>query len=367
MMAGRKRKRAGVNPMGLAFLDVMSCGFGAVVLIFLILDHTATEDRNEVDPNLTAEARLLQEEVLEGEEQLFQVRNTLDEISLEVVEAQGLADRIQNNIDDFMAQLAALEGNSMATEESLEDLRADIQSLEEELLRLQTSAVEEQGDSSREFLGDGDRQYLTGMFLGGNRILILLDTSASMLDASLVNIIRIRNMSDDAKLASAKWQRAVRIVEWISSQLPLVSQYQVIGYNESAEAIMPGTDGRWLEVADRDELNEVVRAVQSTVPAGGNNLQRAFEAIAAMNPRPDNVYLITDSLPTQGANNSNAATISPRQRLELYQQALESMPANIPVNTILLPMEGDPAAAAAYWQLGVLSGGSFITPSRDWP
>ena len=86
-----------------------------------------------------------------------------------------------------------------------------------------------------------------------------------------------------------------------------------------------------------------------------------------MNPRPDNVYLITDSLPTQGANNSNAATISPRQRLELYQQALESMPANIPVNTILLPMEGDPAAAAAYWQLGVLSGGSFITPSRDWP
>ncbi|WP_339858778.1 vWA domain-containing protein [Pseudohongiella acticola] len=367
MMAGRKRKRAGVNPMGLAFLDVMSCGFGAVVLIFLILDHTATEDRNEVDPNLTAEARLLQEEVLEGEEQLFQVRNTLDEISLEVVEAQGLADRIQNNIDDFMAQLAALEGNSMATEESLEDLRADIQSLEEELLRLQTSAVEEQGDSSREFLGDGDRQYLTGMFLGGNRILILLDTSASMLDASLVNIIRIRNMSDDAKLASAKWQRAVRIVEWISSQLPLVSQYQVIGYNESAEAIMPGTDGRWLEVADRDELNEVVRTVQSTVPGGGNNLQRAFEAVAAMNPRPDNVYLITDSLPTQGSRSSNATTISPRQRLELYQQALNTMPANIPVNTILLPMEGDPAAAAAYWQLGVLSGGSFITPARDWP
>lgn len=366
-MAGRRRKRAAVNPMGLAFLDVMSCGFGAVVLIFLILDHTATEARNEVDPNLTAEASLLQEEVLEGEEQLFQVRNTLDEVSLEVVEAQGLADRIQSDIDDFMSQLAALEGNSMATEESLEDLRADIRSMEEELLRLQTSAVEEQGDRSREFLGDGDRQYLTGMFLGGNRILILLDTSASMLDDTLVNIIRIRNMADEVKLDAPKWQRAVRIVEWISSQLPLVSQYQIVGYNESASAVMEGTDGRWLEVADRDELNEVVRAVQSTVPGGGNNLQRAFEAVAAMNPRPDNVYLITDSLPTQGSGSRNATTISPRERLELYQQALESMPANIPVNTILLPMEGDPAAAAAYWQLGVLSGGSFITPSRDWP
>ncbi|MEX2334912.1 MAG: VWA domain-containing protein, partial [Pseudohongiella sp.] len=298
-MARTKRRRGTMNPMGLAFLDVMSCGFGAVVLIFLILDHTATEARNEVDPNLTAEARLLQEEVLEGEEQLFQVRNTLDEVSLEVVDAQGLADRIQSDIDDFMSQLAALEGDSMATEESLEDMRADIRSLEEELLRLQTSAVEEQGDSSREFLGDGDRQYLTGMFLGGNRILILLDTSASMLDDTLVNIIRIRNMSHEVKLAAPKWQRAVRIVEWISSQLPLVSQYQIYGFNETASAIMAGTDGQWLEVADRDELNEVIRSVQSIAPGGGNNLQRAFEAVAAMNPRPDNVYLITDSLPTQ--------------------------------------------------------------------
>lgn len=366
-MASRRRKRGAVNPMGLAFLDVMSCGFGAVVLIFLILDHTASEARSEADPNLTAEASLLQEEVLEGEEQLFQVRNTLDEVSLEVVEAQGLANRIQNDIDDFMAQLAAMEGDSMATEESLEDLRADIRSMQEELLRLQTSAVEEQGDSSRAFLGDGDRQYLTGMFLGGNRILILLDTSASMLDDTLVNVIRIRNMSDEVKRDAPKWRRAVRIVEWISSQLPLVSQYQVYGFNESAGALMPGTEGRWLEVADRDELNEVVRTVQSTAPGGGSNLQRAFEAIAAMNPRPDNVYLITDGLPTQGARSSNATTISPRQRLELYQQALRAMPINIPVNTILLPMEGDPAAAAAYWQLGVLSGGSFITPSRDWP
>lgn len=366
-MAKSRKGRGNFNPLSLAFLDVMSCGFGAVVLLFLILDHTATEARDVSDPSLTAEVALLEQEVLEGEEQLFQVRNTLDDISLEVVEAQGLADRIQREIDDFMAQLAALEGNSMASEESLEDLRADIQSLEEELLRLQTSSLEERGDSSRAFLGDGDRQYLTGMFLGGNRILILLDTSASMLDDTLVNIIRTRNMSDDIKRQAPKWRRAVRIVEWISSQLPVASQYQVYGFNETVSAALEGTQERWLEVADRDELNEVVRSVQSMVPNGGNNLQRAFEAIAAMNPRPDNVYLITDSLPTQGTGRNNGSTITPRQRLEMYQQALRVMPANIPVNTILLPMEGDPAAAAAFWQLGVLSGGSFITPSRDWP
>jgi hypothetical protein len=363
-MARSKKARSSFNPLSLAFLDVMSCGFGAVVLLFLILDHTATEARSEADPMLTAEVRLLEEEVLEGREQLFRVRNTLDQISLEVVTAQGLANRIQQDIDDFMAQLAALEGNSMATEESLEQLRADIRALEEDLLRLQASAVEERGVSSREFLGDGDRQYLTGMFLGGNRILILLDVSASMLDDTLVNIIRIRNMSDEAKRAAPKWQRAVRIVEWISSQLPIASQYQVYAFNESVKAVLDGTDGVWLEVADRDELNEVVRSVQSIAPGGGNNLQAAFQAVARMNPRPDNVYLITDSLPTQP---SNARTINPRQRLQLYWQAVDELPRNIPVNTILLPMEGDPASAAAFWQLGQMTGGSFITPSRDWP
>ncbi|HBX36531.1 MAG TPA: VWA domain-containing protein, partial [Pseudohongiella sp.] len=141
---------------------------------------------------------------MEGQENLFQIRNTLDRVSLEVVEAQGLADRIQSDIDDFLAQLAALEGDSMATEESVEALRADIQALEEELLRLQSTAEAERGQSNRQFLGDGDRQYLSGMLLGGNRILILLDTSASMLDETLVNVIRTRNMSDSVKKQTAK-------------------------------------------------------------------------------------------------------------------------------------------------------------------
>ena len=366
-MSARKKSKRNFDPISLAFLDVMSCGFGAAILLFLIIDHNVTVSTTTEDPLLSAEVAMLEVDVREGEENLVQIRNTLDQVSMEVVEAQGLAERIESEIDEFMAQLAALEGDSMASEESVEQLRADVRALEEELLRLQASAVEERGTSSREFVGDGDRQYLTGMFLGGNRILILLDTSASMLDDTLVNIIRTRNMSDDAKRAAPKWSRAIKIVEWISSQFPIVSQYQVMAFNETATAVLPGSDGVWLEAADQDELNEVIRQVQNLVPAGGNNLEAAFRAVAAMSPRPDNVYLITDSLPTQGSRPSAATTISPRDRLRLFSDALQAMPQNIPVNTILLPMEGDPGSAAAYWQLGLLSGGSFITPSRDWP
>lgn len=362
-----RKRRGAFNPMSLAFLDVMSCGFGAVVLIFLILDHQVSV-RNEVgDPNLQAEVRLLEEEILEGEDNLVRIRNTRDEVSLEVVEAQGLASRIEEQINSFLQQLAALENTTVASDESLEQLRADIQSLEEELLRLQSSAIEQTGSNARAFVGEGDRQYLTGMFLGGNRVLILVDTSASMLDETLVNIIRTRNMSDPNKRAAQKWQRAVRTVEWISSQLPVASQYQIYGFNSGVTAALEGSDGDWLEVADRDQLNAAVASVKQMIPQNGTNLARVFQAASQLSPPPDNIYLITDGLPTLSSVASNARLITPAKRLELFDDAVEYLPNRTPVNIILFPLEGDPNASAAYWQLAQITRGSFLSPAKDWP
>lgn len=362
-----KKRRGAFNPMSLAFLDVMSCGFGAVVLIFLILDHQVSVQNDDSDPNLQAEVRLLEEEILEGEDNLVRIRNTRDEVSLEVVEAQGLATRIQEEINSFLQQLAALENTTVASEESLELLRADIKSLEEELLRLQSSAIEQTGSDARAFVGEGDRQYLTGMFLGGNRVLILIDTSASMLDETLVNIIRTRNMSDENKRKALKWQRAVRTVEWISSQLPVASQYQVYGFNSEVAAVLEGTDGNWLEVADRDQLNQAIDSVKQIIPQNGTNLARVFQAASQLSPPPDNIYLITDGLPTLSTVRSNDTLITPEKRLELFDDAVEYLPNRTPVNIVLLPLEGDPSASAAYWQLAQITRGSFLSPARDWP
>ena len=57
------------------------------------------------------------------------------------------------------------------------------------------------------------------MKIGGRNIVIAVDTSASMLDNTVVNIIRRRNMSDEQKRVAPKWQRAIRTVEWLSAQL----------------------------------------------------------------------------------------------------------------------------------------------------
>ena len=366
-MSSSKARRRNLNPISLAFLDVMFCGFGAVILIFLILDHNSTVTTLEQNPDLAAEVNLLREEVKVGELGLVQLRNTFSDVSFEVVTAEGLARQIQEQLETFLQELAALENSSVATEESIEQLRADVQSLEEELLRLQASAFEQEGNSVRQFLGDGNRQYLSGLFLGGQRILVLIDSSASMLDSTLVNIIRTRNMSDDRKKQAPKWQRVVKTVDWISTQLPITSRYQIWEFNEDLESVLGSSLDGWQEVADRDGLNDAIENVKEIVPANGTNMEQVFKAVANMSLRPDNIFLITDGLPTLSDSGSNGTLVTPSERLELYEDALGELSQGIPVNIVLLPLEGDPSAAAAFWQLAQYTQGSFITPSRDWP
>ena len=353
--------------MSLAFLDVMFCGFGAVILIFLILDHASTVSPEESNPELAAEIDLLEEEVEEGQIGLVEIRNILSDVSLEVVTAEGLARQIMEQIDSFLQELAALENNSMATEEDIAQLRSDVEALEEELLRLQASAFEQEGNSVRQFLGDGNRQYLSGLFLGGQRILILLDSSASMLDSTIVNIIRTRNMDDDRKRSSLKWQRVVNTVDWVSTQLPITSQYQIWSFNTSYASIIPETEDTWLEAADRDQLNDAIENVKNLVPENGTNMTQIFRAVANMSPPPDNIFLITDGLPTLGDRNNSDSLVTPSERLELFEEAVEELSPGTPINVILMPLEGDPSAAAAYWQLAQYTKGSFLTPSQDWP
>ena len=367
MSAKTKAKRRKVNPLSLSFLDVMFCGFGAVILIFLILDHASTVSPVNQSRELTAEIDLLQEEIREGELGLVQIRNTVSDVSFEVVEAQGLARQIQEQIDTFLQELAALENSSLATEEDIAKLRADIQSLEEELLRLQASALEYEGSNVRQFLGDGNRQYLSGLFLGGQRILILMDSSASMLDSSLVNIIRTRNMADEQKRNAPKWQRAVNSVDWISTQLPITSQYQIWNFSTKYTSVLAGTEDIWLEVADREQLDQAIENVKNIVPENGTNMEQVFRAVANMSPMPDNIFLITDGLPTINNRGSGKALVTPRERMELFEDAVEELPNGIPVNIILMPLEGDPSAAAVFWQLAQYTQGSFLTPSKDWP
>lgn len=351
----------------MSFLDVISCGFGAVILLFMVMKHSTSLELPSVTPELVAEIDLLDEEIRDGKEGLVRVRNTLSDVDLQMVQAQGLASSIEEEIKTFLEELAQMENNTLANEESVAKLKADIDSLEEELNRLRAAEDQVTGNNIREFIGDGNRQYLTGLILGGNRILILVDMSASMLDNTIVNIIRRRNMPDAERINSAKWIQVRKTVDWLTTQLPVPSQYQIYVFNNEARSLLPGTEGRWLEVADEPQLTQAVTALNAIIPNEGTNLENLFVSISQMNPLPDNIFLITDGLPTLGSRGKTTGTITGRDREELFENALQKLPENIPVNVIMSPLEGDPMAPGWYWQLAIQTKGSFMMPSPDWP
>ncbi|MFS8609792.1 MAG: VWA domain-containing protein, partial [Gammaproteobacteria bacterium] len=79
------------------------------------------------------------------------------------------------------------------------------------------------------------------------------------------------------------------------------------------------------------------------------------------------IYLIVDGLPTMGSVMPTRPGVSGRERVAHFERAVRELPINVPVNVILLAMEGDPNAAPAYWLLALNTGGSMLAPAEDWP
>jgi hypothetical protein len=353
----------------MSFLDVMSCGLGAVVLLYTIISAQAGLERIRESQDLTAEANRLEQQVLDGYKHLAELRNALTTTDEDRVRAEGLARRVMEQITTTREELSRYEFDTLARRESLERLKADLKSLEEDTRRLKAAAERVQtGSQVRSVAGDGDRQYLTGLKVGGKRVLVLLDASASMLDETLVNVIRLRNMSLDRKLRSEKWRQAIGTVDWISAQLPADSQFQLYAFNTRAWSLIEGSDGKWLPAKDNAAMGNALKALRKTAPTEGTSLINAFAVIQRLSPAPDNVILITDGLPTQGDKPGSRKLVDSGDREDFMQKAVRSLPRQPPpVNVVLLPMEGDPAAPTYFWRLAQATGGAFLSPPKDWP
>jgi hypothetical protein len=362
------RKRFSV--FNLSFLDVMACGFGAVVLFFMIINAQVSVRADAVNIELLGETNRLEEEVLEGRKNLVRLQTQVDSRKDRMSDIQEEALRLQAMIDDLKEELSELDETSLASRESVEELEADIERLEEakERLLAEVQAGDDSGGRVRAYVGEGNRQYLTGMKMDGKRILILVDASASMLGRTYINAILYRNMPDIQKLRTPKWRSAIDAVDWITARIPKSAEFQLRAFNTKTWSVVDGAGNGWIPVGDGKKLDAAVDRLRITVPQSGTSLYSAFDYIKSMERKPDNVYLITDGLPTQGKSPpSDERMVRPQNRVKFFLEAMERLPGNVPVNVMLYPMDGDPEAAGYLWRLAINTQGSFMTPSSDWP
>src|SRR5690554_1930161 len=362
-------RRREFNVFSLAFLDAITCGFGAIILFYMVIVANIDLRHDLIVEEAAGEVDRLELRVLAGRKNLVQARQELAALLEDRTVLEGLKRRLASEVERTQEDFRNLTEESLSRREAIEQLEAELAALRAEIQQQSAASVtpEEAGNRIRSVSGEGNRQYLTGLRMGGRRVLILVDASTSMLDRTLVNIIRRRNMPEDDQLRAPKWQQTVNTVDWLTAQIPAGTQFQVVAFNDQAWSLIEGTDGQWLTASDGSQLEQAVETLRRTVPKGPTSLHAAFAAARALEPKPDNIYLIVDGLPTMGSVMPTRPGVSGRERVAHFERAVRELPINVPVNVILLAMEGDPNAAPAYWLLALNTGGSMLAPAEDWP
>mgnify|MGYP001207970056 CR=1 FL=1 len=362
-------RRSRVEVFSLSFLDCICCGFGAVVLFYTIVAGQSGIQRLRDIDTLQAEVNRVEEEVLEGTRNLVLLRNTLEKTEVETTRAATRARELSDEVASLQATALRAGATSLARREHINQLKTDLKQLEEGTRRLRGGSPEQgpAGEQVRAFRGTGNRVYLTGVGIRGRRVLVLVDRSASMMHEELDAIIRLRNQPPALRRAAPKWRQTLDIVDWISTQLPAGSRFQMYGFNTRATPLVEGTDGEWLDSGNGALLAQAVETLRNLTPEDGTSLINAWEPIRNLSPRPDQVVLITDGLPTQGRERPRRAYVDASQRVRVFDEARRALPDNVPVDVILLPMQGDLPAAHRFWSLARTSGGTYLVPGPDWP
>jgi hypothetical protein len=362
-------RRRRIEVFSLSFLDCICCGFGAVVLFYTMVAGQAGIKRIRDSDVLQAEVNKLEEEVLVGTRYLVLMRNSLEKTQAETSLAAARASDLLNEVATTREQALNVGATSMAQREHINSLKADLKQLEEGTKRLQAGALQSApaGQRVRAFRGTGNRKYITGIHLKGKHVLVLIDRSASMMDEELDKVLKLRNQNPALRRQTVKWRQTLDIADWLSSQFPPGSKFQMYGFNTVATPLVSDTMGKWLDPADPKLLAQAVDSLRTMVPEGGTSLFNAYESIRSLSPRPDQVVLVTDGLPTQGKDKGLRKFVNVSQRARLFDEARRNLPPNVPVDVILLPMQGDLPAPHMFWTMARETGGNFMMPAADWP
>ena len=206
-------KRRGIEEFSISFLDVICCGFGAVILLLMLtrpLEPILLEN-SEVDLSERIEAR---------EQALFEIRGEIRELlasdnasatdRLATIEA---IKELERQLEDTLGKAMSLGEAEREIDEQTAELASAKQTLTDEMQRL--LGLDFKRDSG----------LVGGIAVDSEYIIFVIDTSGSM--------------------QSAAWNQVVRKVDETLSIYPRVKGIQVM--NDMGDYMFPQYRGTWLE------------------------------------------------------------------------------------------------------------------------
>ena len=214
--AAQKRER--VDPFSLSFLDIISCGFGAVVVLVLIFRFDPFPDDGTAPPSTDTTAvynSILAEATIS--EKTEQAELALDDITAAQAASKETAQRLQQQLDQSRQQLAAKQASNAQKQKQLAALKRQIEQVQ--IAGAKTKVPNDTDDEAGGILVD--RDY----------VIFIVDTSGSMREI---------------------WGRVADRMNQILQQHPQVKGIQVM--NDNGSYLVSAYAKRW--ITDTPKMRE---------------------------------------------------------------------------------------------------------------
>ena len=206
-------KRRGIEEFSISFLDVICCGFGAVILLLMLT--------RPLEPILLENSKVDLSERIEAREQaLFEIRGEIRELlasdnasATDRLAAIEAIKELERQLEDTLGKAMSLGEAQREIDEQTAELASAKQTLTDEMQRL--LGLDFKRDSG----------LVGGIAVDSEYIIFVIDTSGSM--------------------QSAAWNQVVRKVDETLSIYPRVKGIQVM--NDMGDYMFPQYRGTWLE------------------------------------------------------------------------------------------------------------------------
>ncbi|MEQ8483517.1 MAG: hypothetical protein RIB46_04065 [Pseudomonadales bacterium] len=292
----RRRQRRGIAEFGLSFLDVISCGFGAIILL-LIISKT-------VEPKLLEESRLdLEGQIAQREQALYEIRGRVTELTRQVTDAEA-------QLEDNLLRVAALERELTNI---LGRFATTVDRQEEALEATQQLAAARQTltDEMQRLLGVDFRrktELVGGIAVDSEYIIFVIDTSGSMYNVA--------------------WGAVLEKVQETLAIYPSVKGIQVM--NDMGDYMFPGFAGEWIPDSPA-RRQAIVARLQGWNPFSNSSPVEGIEAAINTYYDPDkliSIYVFGDDFTGRSiaevvneVDRINAADASGRRRVRIHAVA----------------------------------------------
>jgi len=209
-----RRRRGGLEGFSLSFLDVICCGFGAIVLLLVLtkMGEPGAIEQSRID--LDALIRRLQEEI-------YEIRGETAILNRDLISRQEQLSKNNEKIARLRGDLSRIQGEFAASDQESEvgdiiegRLVAAHQDLTAEMMRLQQQSAARQVD----------QDLVGGIPVDSEYIIFVIDTSGSMFTYA--------------------WPAMLQKMTQVLDAYPKVKGLQVM--NDMGQYMFPRYAGKWI-------------------------------------------------------------------------------------------------------------------------